>query len=51
VLERLVENSGTPESIGMDNSPECISEKLKVWCEERGICLLFIQQGKPVEML
>jgi putative transposase len=31
VLERLVENRGTPESIRMDNGPEFISEKLKVW--------------------
>jgi len=49
VLERLVENRGTPESIRMDNGPEFISEKLKVWCEERGIRLLFIQPGKPVQ--
>ena len=49
VLERLVENRGTPESIRMDNGPEFISEKLKVWCEERGFRLLFIQPGKPVQ--
>lgn len=49
VLERLVEHRGTPESIRMDNGPEFISEKLKVWCEERGIRLLFIQPGKPVQ--
>ena len=49
VLERLIEHRGTPESIRMDNGPEFISEKLKVWCEERCIRLLFIQPGKPVQ--
>jgi putative transposase len=49
VLERLVVHRGKPESIRMDNGPELISEKLKVWCEERGIRLLFIQPGKPVQ--
>jgi len=49
VLERLVVHRGKPESIRMDNGPEFISEKLKVWCEERCIRLLFIQPGKPVQ--
>jgi len=49
VLERLVVHRGKPESTRMDNGPEFISEKLKVWCEERGIRLLFIQIGKPAQ--
>ena len=49
MLERLVENRGTPDSICIDNGPEFICEKLKVWREERGIRLLLIQPGKPVQ--
>ncbi len=49
VLERLLDQRQKPESIRVDNGPEFISEKLKVWCEERQIRLMFIQPGKPVQ--
>lgn len=49
VLERLIEYREKPESIRVDNGPEFISNRLKLWCEERNIRLQFIQPGKPVQ--
>ena len=49
VLERLLEFRGKPESIRVDNGPEFISDRLRLWCEERNIHLQFIQPGKPVQ--
>jgi len=49
VLERLIEFREKPESIRVDNGPEFISDRLKLWCEERNIRLQFIQPGKPVQ--
>ena len=49
VLERLVENRGTPQSIRVDNGPEFISERLHSWCEQRNIRLQFTQPVKPVQ--
>jgi putative transposase len=43
VLERLVEMRGKPNRIKVDNGPEFVSDRLQLWCEERGIQLQFIQ--------
>jgi len=49
VLERLLEMRGKPLRIRVDNGPEFVSDRLRLWCEERNIQLQFIQPGKPVQ--
>ena len=49
VLERLVNERGTPSNIRMDNGPEFISHKLEEWCTKRKITLQFIQPGCPTQ--
>lgn len=49
VLNRLIEFRGNPDVIRVDNSPEFISDKLKMWCDERNIRLQYFQPGKPVQ--
>ena len=49
VLERAIELYGSPESIVVDNGPEFASKLVDTWCYERGIELVFIRPGKPIE--
>lgn len=48
-LEQLAGERGLPKSIVVDHGPEFISRALDIWCYRRGIELVFIRPGKPVE--
>lgn len=49
VLERVIEQRGTPTAIRCDNGPELTSRHMLAWCEERQIGLVHIQPGKPMQ--
>lgn len=46
-LDRIIEWRGKPDAIRCDNGPEYISETLKVWAEQQGIRIDYIQPGNP----
>jgi putative transposase len=48
-LEQLATARGLPRSIVVDHGPEFISRALDIWAYRRGIELVFIRPGKPVE--
>jgi putative transposase len=49
VLDWIISQRGRPDVIRCDNGPEFTSRHFLVWCEERGIQLLHIQPGKPMQ--
>jgi putative transposase len=49
VLDRVIEERGVPEAIRIDNGPEFTSRCLTAWAAQRGIRLVYIQPGKPVQ--
>lgn len=49
VLDRIFESRALPEAIMVDNGPEFSGKALDAWAFERGVKLLFIQPGKPVQ--
>jgi putative transposase len=49
VLGWVMDQRGKPEVIRCDNGPEFTSRHFLVWCEEKGILLLHIQPGKPMQ--
>jgi len=49
VLDELGATRGFPKAIVCDNGPEFRSEALDQWADRRGVALLFIQPGKPVQ--
>ena len=48
-LEWVMDQRGKPEVIRCDNGPEFTSRHFLAWCEEKGISLLHIQPGKPMQ--
>lgn len=46
-LEQIIEWRGSPKEIRCDNGPEYISARLQSWARRKGICLRYIQPGKP----
>jgi putative transposase len=49
VLERLAVTRGVPRGIVLDNGPEFSGKALDAWAFQRGVRLLFIQSGKPMQ--
>ena len=48
-LDHLALTRGLPRQIVVDNGPEFAGKLLDAWAHERGIQLLFIRPGKPIE--
>lgn len=49
VLDAVINKRGAPDSIRIDNGPEFTSRCFVAWAEQRGIKLVYIQPGKPVQ--
>lgn len=49
VLDGVIEQRGVPAGIRLDNGPEFTSRCFVAWAEQRGIPLIYIQPGKPVQ--
>ena len=49
VLQRIVEQRGTPKFLRSDNGPEVSSRNYLAWCTERSIATIHIQPGKPTQ--
>jgi putative transposase len=49
ILDQLAGQRGLPRSLIVDHGPEFISRALDLWAYRRGIELVFIRPGKPVE--
>lgn len=49
VLDWVIAQRGTPKTIRCDNGPEFTSRHFLVWCEEKGIALVHIQPGRPMQ--
>jgi putative transposase len=49
VLSQLIALYGRPAALRLDNGPELTAHAFTAWCAQRGIGLLYIQPGKPVQ--
>lgn len=48
-LDRVIEQRGRPKALRCDNGPEFTSRHLLAWCEDKGIRLIHIQPGRPMQ--
>lgn len=48
-LDEVIAERGKPAGIRVDNGPEFTSRCFVAWAEQRGITLIHIQPGKPVQ--
>jgi putative transposase len=48
-LDRVIEMRGRPQSLRCDNGSEFTSRHFLGWCEEKGIQLIHIQPGRPMQ--
>ena len=49
VLSQLEEEIGLPDKVRVDNGPEFTSHAFQNWCKTKGVCIQFIQPGKPMQ--
>ncbi len=49
VLSQVASLRGLPENITVDHGPEFASNAMDAWAYERGVRLLFVRPGKPVD--
>jgi putative transposase len=49
VLEQIIQERGAPKALRCDNGPEFTSRHFIGWCEEKGIALVHIQPGRPMQ--
>ena len=50
VLDAIAaKRGGYPQRLVLDNGPECTSKALDQWAYTRGVTLVFIRPGKPIE--
>jgi putative transposase len=49
VLDRIIAERRKPDGLRLDNGPEFTSRCFIAWAEQRGVPLIYIQPGKPVQ--
>lgn len=47
VMQRLIQEFGTPAYMRSDNGPELVAQAVKRWLAEQGIQIAYIEGGKP----
>lgn len=49
ILDDIAMHRGYPQKVRMDNGPENISKRLRLWAEKHHVELQYIQPGKPAQ--